>query len=162
MCMTPSSNRLNIVISFSSTSTLLTPHIQFTTENPKDDGSISFLDTLVSLRSSNTLITPIQRKPTHTDQYLYLYSNYNLPAKYSIYNTLAHRERVVCTSQLAAKEEENYIMQALLRCNYPQWALNRLHTKSNHKSSTNPGPHVPDSRQQTNNNNGKTKNHNIF
>ena len=47
------------------------PNIQFSTENPKDDGSIPFLDNLVSPGPNNTLIMSVYRKPTHTDQYLY-------------------------------------------------------------------------------------------
>ena len=43
------------------------PNIQFTMENPKDDGPIPFLDTLVSLGPNNTLITSIYRKLIHTN-----------------------------------------------------------------------------------------------
>ena len=57
--------------------------------------------------------------------------------------------------------EEDNIRWALLRCKYPQWALNRLHIKINHKFSTNQA-YVPDNRQKTNNNNNKTKNHKNF
>ena len=107
------------------------PHIQLNTEHLKDDGSISFPGTLVSLGPSNTLITSVYRKPTHTGQYLQWDSNQTSPAKYSVYITLAHRTRVVCTSQSGLKQEENHIKQALLRCNYPPWAVKRLHTKIN-------------------------------
>ena len=95
------------------------------------------------------------------DQYLHWNSNCNLPAKYIVYNTLAHRARVVCTSQPGIKQEKDDIRQALLKCNYPPLALYILHTKINHMFSTNQ-THSPDSRPQTNNNNHKTKNYNIF
>ena len=75
------------------------PHIQFTMENPKDDGSIPSLNTLVSPGPNTTLITSIYRKSNHTDQYLDSDHNQKLTAEYTIYNTLAHGARVVCTSQ---------------------------------------------------------------
>ena len=115
----------------------LDTHIQFTTENSKEDGSIHFLDILVSPEHNNTLTTSIYRKPTHVDQYLHWDSNHNLPAKYSIYKTVAHRARVVYKSQQALKEEEDHIRQALLRHSYPPWTLNRLHTIINHRFNTN-------------------------
>ena len=39
----------------------------------------------------------------------------SLTVKYSIYNTLAHRARVVSTSQPGSKQEEEHIRQACLR-----------------------------------------------
>ena len=41
------------------------PHFQFTNKDPHENGSILFLDTLVS---RNTLSTTVYHKPTHTDQ----------------------------------------------------------------------------------------------
>ena len=52
------------------------PHIQFTMENPKHNGSMHFLYTLVSPGPNNTLISSLYRKPTHMDQYLYWDSNH--------------------------------------------------------------------------------------
>ena len=43
--------------------------IQFTAENTKADGSMSFLDTLVTLQSDGSLTTIVFRKPTQIDQY---------------------------------------------------------------------------------------------
>ena len=60
-------------------------------ENPKEDGSMPFLDNLVSLGPNNTLAISVYRKPTHTDQYLHWDSNHNLPAKHGVYNTFALR-----------------------------------------------------------------------
>ena len=134
MWMTPSlSNRLNIATSSSSASNPLPPHIQFTMENHKDDGSVPFLDTFVSPEPKNTLRTSVYRKPTHTDQYLHWYGNHNLPAKYIIYSTSAHRAKVACTCQAGLKQEEDHIRQTLLGCKYHSLALNWLQTKINHK-----------------------------
>ena len=70
----------------------LDPYIQHPMEDFKDNGSIPFLDTLVSPGPNNTLITSVYRKPTHTNQYLHWDSNNNLPAKYSVVTTLTHRK----------------------------------------------------------------------
>ena len=44
----------------------LNPHIQVTTDNPSQQGSLSFLDTLVSVGPNGSLVTTVYRKPTHT------------------------------------------------------------------------------------------------
>ena len=41
------------------------PSIKFTTEEPKDDGSMPFLDTLVTPKDDGTLATCVYGKPTH-------------------------------------------------------------------------------------------------
>ena len=40
------------------------PHIQFTAEDAKPDGSLPFLDTVVLPQSDNSLLTTVYRKPT--------------------------------------------------------------------------------------------------
>ena len=62
------------------------PHIQFTVE-PTQQGSLPFLDTLVTVQPDNTFNTSVHRKPTHTDQYLHWDSNHHITAKQSVYNT---------------------------------------------------------------------------
>ena len=79
------------------------PHIQFTTEDAKADGSIPFLDTIVMTHPDNFLLTTVYRRPTHTDLYLHLNSHHHLSAKFSVINTLKHRAKTVC--QPAATEE---------------------------------------------------------
>ena len=123
----------------------LHPHIQFTREDPKENSSLPFPDTLVSLGPYNTLTKSVYRRPTHTDQYLYLDSNHYCLAKYNIYNTLAYRARVICTSQPTIKQEEDHIRQALLRCSFLPWTLNRLFIKINNRFSTN-HTHLADTR----------------
>ena len=96
----------------------LAPHIQFTTEQPKEYGYIPLFDTLVCPGPNNTLTTTVYFKLTHMDQYLHWDSNLFLMAKHSIYNTLSHRARVVCISQNALHQED-HIRQALLKCSSP-------------------------------------------
>ena len=43
------------------------PHIQFTAEDGRADGSIPFLDTLMMPKPYNSLTTTVYRKPTQTD-----------------------------------------------------------------------------------------------
>ena len=47
------------------------PHIQFTTEEPNQDGSLLFLNTLGSPGPYNTITTTVYRKPTHSNEYLH-------------------------------------------------------------------------------------------
>ena len=44
-------------------------HIQFTSEEQKEDGSMPFLDILVMPSEDGSLSTTVYRKPTHTDLY---------------------------------------------------------------------------------------------
>ena len=68
---------------------ILDLHIQLTVENPKENGSIPFLDTLISLEPNNTLSTSVYKNLTHINQYLHRDSKHNLPAKHSAYKTFA-------------------------------------------------------------------------
>ena len=73
------------------------PHIQFTVE-PTQQGSLPFLDTLVTIEPDNTFSTTVYRKPTHTDQYLHWDSNHHITAKQHVYNT-THRAKIVSSRQ---------------------------------------------------------------
>ena len=46
----------------------LDSHIKFTAENTRDDGSIPFLDTLITPNNDGSLQRKVYRKPTHTNQ----------------------------------------------------------------------------------------------
>ena len=48
------------------------PCIQFTTEETRPDDPMPFSDTLIIPKPDRTLFTTVNRKPTHTDQYLLL------------------------------------------------------------------------------------------
>ena len=103
----------------------LDPHIQFTTEDAKPDGSLPFLDTLVLIQPDNSLLLLVYRKPAHTDLYLQWDSHHHLSAKYSVINTLRHRAKTVCSNHYLLKKEEDHIKRVLSNCRYPAWALKR-------------------------------------
>ena len=138
------------------------PNIQFTMEESNQDESLPFLDTQVSPGPNNTLTTIVYRKPTHTDQYLHWDSNHLIAAKHSVYNTLAHRFKVVSYNQQPLHKELDHTMKALEACHFPTWTLNRLQQKVEHKHQTNTDPSSMDI-QPTNNtdNNGSNNNKNI-
>ena len=100
------------------------PHIQFTVE-PTQQGSLPFMDTLVTIEPNNTFSTTVYRKPTHTDQYLHWDSNHHITAKQSVCSTLAHRAKVVSSSQDRLDQELKHIKTALQACQFPNWALNQ-------------------------------------
>ena len=103
--------------------------IQFTMEDCRSDGSMPFLDTLVTPRSDGHLSTTMYRKPTHTDLYLHWDNHHTIAAKYSGVNTLYQRVRAVCSNHQLLKEEEDHLQKVLIENMYPIWALNRVKMK---------------------------------
>ena len=73
-------------------------HIQFTKEDSRPDGSMPFLDILITPRQDGSLKTTVYRKPTLTDLYLQWDSNHTITSKYSVVDTLHHRAQVICSS----------------------------------------------------------------
>ena len=108
------------------------PHIQFTVE-PTQQGSLPFLDTLVTIRPKNTFSTTVYRKPTH----LHWDSNHHITTKQSVFTTLAHRAKVVSFSQDRLDKELQHIKTALQACQFPNWALNQWHHKFFNNNLTN-------------------------
>ena len=119
--------------------------IQFTAEN-RADGSLPFLDTLVTVEEDGSLSTSIYRKPTHTNQYLQWDSHHSIANKYSVINSLLHRANNICSNQ-DQKKEVTHIEEALTICKYPSWAIQRVKLKKN--------------IQQQNKNNKRPNNNNI-
>ena len=100
-------------------------HIQFTKEDSRPDGSMPFLDILITPREDGRLKTTVYRKPTHTDLYLQWDSNHTITSKYGVVDTLHHRAKVICSSPELLQQEEKHLHQALTRYNYPELALKR-------------------------------------
>ena len=105
-------------------------NIHFTYEDPKEDGSMPFLDMLITPDEEGRLNTNVYRKPTHTDQYLYWDSHHAITSKYSVIGTLYHGARTVCSNPNQMQNEEKHLFKSLSKCKYPNWALNRVKLKS--------------------------------
>ena len=130
------------------------PHIQFTVE-PTQQGLLHFLDTMVTIQPDNTFSTTVYRKPTHTDQYLHWDSNHHITAKESVYNMLAHRAKVVSSTQDSLDKELHHIKTALQACQFPKWAFNQWHHRFiNNNQHNNP----TNNNNSTNQDNNHTKN----
>ena len=127
------------------------PNIQFTVE-PTQQGSLPFLDTLVTIQPDNTLSTSVYRKPTHTDQYLHWDSIHHITAKQSVYNTLAHRAKTVSSTQDLLDKELLHIKTALNHCQFPNWALNQWEHKFKHPNQVSNDNHNNINNSTSNNN----------
>ena len=122
-------------------------------EEPTQEGTLPFLDTLVAPGPNNTLITTVYREPTHTDQYVHWDSNHFTAAKHSVYKTLAHRAKIASTTQESLHDELNHIMKALQECHFPPWALNQVQHKFECKNNSNQEPIPKDNPPNNENNN---------
>ena len=119
-------------------------HIKFTVENTREDGSIPFLDSLITPNQDGSLQTKVYRKPTHTNQYLKWDSHHAISNKYSVISSLLHRAKNICSSQELWKQEQKQIQDALTLSKYPMWAINRMKTKTsaprNNNNNQSSGP----------------------
>ena len=109
--------------------------------------------------TTNTLITTVYRKPTHTDQYLHWDSDHSIWAKHSVFNTLAHRAKGVSTNQQTQHKELEHIRKVLQAYPFPAWTLNKLQWKFDCKNNTSNGPGSGDN-QPNNNNSSRTNSSN--
>ena len=121
------------------------------------EGALRFLDMLITPDHNGRLNTSVYRKVTHTDQYLHWDSHHTISSKYSVVGTLLHRARMVCSTPDGLQKGMKHLHQSLSRCNYPDWAINRVKlrttsTESKKKSNNNnqagssstigPKPHI--------------------
>ena len=125
------------------------------------DGSIPFLDTKVTPGPNNAILTTVYWKPTHTDQYLHLDSNHFITAKNSVYNTLAHRAKVVSSTPGDLTQELDHLKKAFMACQFPNWALNRLQQQLQLKQTQqqqhpNKGPNQQQQRENNSSQQNKT------
>ena len=81
-------------------------HIQFT-EEPRPDGSMPFLDILITPCEDGSLGATVFRKPTHTDLYMQWDSHHAISSKYSVIGTLHHRANIICSSPKLLQQEEH-------------------------------------------------------
>ena len=127
------------------------PNIKFTIKGNQENGAIPFLHTLVKPEADNSLSIRVYHKPIHTEQSLQWGSHHNLAATYSIIGTLIHRAKSVCTTPELLNEEMQHLKEALGRCQYPRWAINKVQNKViNGNQEENGNNHVGNTAQGTN------------
>ena len=105
------------------------PAIKFTVEGTQGNGAIPFLDTLVTLQTDGFLSITVYQNPTHTYEYLQWDSHHSLSAKYSVIGTLTHRAKTVCTNPEPLDKEVKHLREAMGKCKYPTWAINKVQSK---------------------------------
>ena len=84
-------------------------NIQFTMEEPRPDGSLPFLDILITPDKDGRLDTTVYRKQTYTDQYLHWDSHHTISSKYSVVGTLHHRAKTICSNNHLLQQEEDHL-----------------------------------------------------
>ena len=127
----------------------MTTSIKFTMEEAGPDGSIPFLDLLITPEVDGTLTTKVYRKPIHTVQYLQWDSNHNLASKHSIINTLTHRAKTLCSSPESIKQGMEHLEKVLIGCKYPRWAIKKILQKQIHsQKKTNKKKRYPSTQKR--------------
>ena len=128
------------------------PSIKFTCEEENEDGSMPFLDILITPAEDGSLNTSVFRKPSHTDLYLQWDSHHSMPSKYSVAGTLYHRATTICSNPTLLHEEEQHLFNALKKCKYPTWAIKGAKLKSQNHTETNKEEQQTKKAQDSNNN----------
>ena len=115
-------------IQFLQNTNSIDPQIQFTKEPSYTDGTISFLDTIVSPGPDNTCLPQsTENLPTQTSTFSGTATITYLLSKVSF--ILSH----IGLGQSTAKQRRGCHRGCLPRCKYPPWALSILKPKSNDK-----------------------------
>ena len=134
----------------------LDPAIKFTIEGTQGNGAIPFLGTLITPQADNSLSITVYHKPTHTDQYLQWDNHHSPSAKYSVIGTLTHRAKTTCTTPEHLQKVLTHLRNAMGKCNYPPWAINKVQNKILNSSWVDQG----NIQHNTNNNNQPQVNNN--
>ena len=74
-------------------------------------------------------------KSHHTDLYPQWDSHHTLTSKYSMIGTLQHRAQTICSNPHLLQKEEQHLKNALKKCKYITWALNRIQMKTKKQDS---------------------------
>ena len=103
-------------------------------ENNKEDGAIPFLDITVKPEADENLSITVNRKPTHTSQYLQWDSHHHLSEKFSVIHTLTHRVQTVYNNPELLCKEKAHLRKAQTQCKHPKWALDKVERRLNKPS----------------------------
>ncbi len=113
----------------------LRPTIKFTME-VESNHQLPFLDVMVECTNSNSIITKVYRKPTHTDRYLNYRSYHSHSVKNGIIHTLKHRVKTICRDEITLTEEMEHLKSVFKKNGYPCDTVNRaLHHQRNKRRS---------------------------
>ena len=122
VCCSVNSNLVNTLLQHLNS---IQPSIQFTQELEKD-GSLPFLDVLLSRSSDGTVQTSVYWKETHTDLYLNLYSHHLTLHKSAVVQTLRRRATTHSSNDVLVRREILSITEVLQSNNYPRQFFNRI------------------------------------
>jgi len=117
-----------------------TGSIKFTYEM-EHEGSLLFLDILITRQQNGQLKLTVYRKKTHTDQYLHFESHHPLEHKITVIRTLVARSENLVTEKCDKDKDREHIKSALGACvlEYSQSTekdgVHRTPTKQNKKVS---------------------------
>ena len=117
------------------------PSIQFTIEE-EPQGTIAFLDTLVTRHDDGSLSTTVFRKKTHTDRYLDFSSHHPLVHKAAVTRTLLTRADRICTFQCDRDTEKKHVSKALESNGYPKTLIHQ-HWRPPPTLTPPPSPDMP-------------------
>ena len=116
---------------------------------PTQQGSLPFLDTLVTIEPDNTFSTRVLQEAHPYRLLSTLGQQHHITAKQNVYNTLAHKAKIVSSTQAKMERELQHIRTALQHCQFPEWALNQWQ----HKFTQ---PNQPNTTTNNNSNNSNS------
>ena len=105
-----------------------TGSIKFTYEM-EHEGSLLFLDILITRQQNGQFKLTVYRKKTHTDQYLHFESHDRLEHKISVIRILVARSENLVTEKCDKDNEMEHIKSALGACRYPSWSITKVQRK---------------------------------
>ena len=128
-------------------------NIQFTSEDPCEDGSIPFLDMLITPDEEVMLKTTVYGKPRHTNQYLHWDSHHAIPSKYSVIGTLFHRAKTIWPGPTQLQKEEEHLIEVWRNAStqhgpLTEWRWGARHQSPRRKIDNNRNSNPYNSRDQ--------------
>ena len=86
----------------------------------EQNSQLPFSDTLIQRNSGNTISVRVDRKPTHTDQYLKFTLHHLARTKKSVITSLFDRAKTVISNPSDQEKEENHLTAVLQANGYPK------------------------------------------
>jgi hypothetical protein len=96
------------------------PSIKFTVEEESEEGTLAFLDCLVTKNPNGEFSTSVFRKPTHTNRYLNFNSNHPVNVKRGLIRSLFIRAKNICSTEEILDKENEQLINALVSNEYPR------------------------------------------